>query len=806
MEISNESQLSQIMVKDKNMTGAVDGEPLATDVEEDPRNRELNELNNKMNLALNYAEAVLNTAHQPFLVLDANLHILRANPAFYRAFKTTSATTEGQILYDLGDRQWDIPELRQFLQALLLQDTSFKDCEITHAFPDVGLKTMRLNGTPLMGGSQLQILLAIEDVSDYRMALNTLKELNDTSKLALSYARSLIEVSLDPLVTISAEGKITDVNAATINVTGVSREKLIGTDFSSYFTEPEKAQEGYREGFAKGAVTDYPLTIRHVGGKLTDVLYNASVYRDEQGIVLGVFAAARDVTNQKQSTRELNELNNKMKLALNYAEAVLNTAHQPFFVLDRNLFILRANPAFYKAFKTTPETTEGRLLYDLGDKQWDTPELRQFLQALLLQDTSFKDCEITHAFPDIGKKTMRLNGTNLVGGEQYQILLAIEDVSDYRTALNTLKDNDLHKDEFLAMLAHELRNPLVPIRNALEIWKRGDAGKEAEKEFQGIMDRQIQQVVRLVDDLLDVSRITRGMIVLKKDSVDLGLLVSQAVAGTRHQFEERKHDVRLSLSQTKVFVQGDAARLEQVITNLLTNAFKYTDTGGRIEVTLEREKDFAVVRISDNGVGISPELLPYIFDLFVQAERSLDRTQGGLGLGLTLVRRLVSLQGGTVEAKSEGLKRGSEFTVRLPIISVEIVSVKAALPVAPKEATVTRRRILVIEDSVDAVKSTRLLLELQGHIVQVAYSGVRGLTVAQTFKPEVILLDIGLPGMDGYEVARRLRDQPDTKKTLLIALSGYGQAEDLRKSKEAGFDHHLVKPADTSQLQALISF
>ena len=794
------------MVNHKNMTGAVDGKPLAIDVEADPRNRELKELNDKANLALNYAEAVLNTAHQPFLVLDGSLRILRANPAFYKAFKTTPGTTEGWVLYDLGDRQWDIPELRQFLQALLLQDTSFKDCEITHAFPDVGLKTMRLNGTPLVGGSQLQILLAIEDVSDYRTALNTLKELNNTSKLAFSYARSLIEASLDPLVTISVEGKITDVNAATINVTGVSREQLIGANFSDYFTEPEKAQEGYRQGFAKGMVTDYPLTIRHAGGKLTDVLYNASVYRDEQGIVRGIFAAARDVTTQKQVTRELNELNDKMKLALNYAEAVLNTAHQPFLVLDKDLFVLRANPAFYQAFMTTPETTEGQLLYNLGDKQWDIPELREFLQALLLQDTSFKDCEITHAFPDVGRKTMRLNGANLVGGAQYQILLGIEDVSDYRTALNTLKNNDLHKDEFLAMLAHELRNPLVPIRNALEIWKRGDAGKEAETEFQGIMDRQLQQVVRLVDDLLDVSRITRGVIVLKKDPIDLGFLISQAVAGTRHQFEERRHDVRLSLSQTQVFVQGDATRLEQVISNLLTNAIKYTDPGGRIAVTLEREKDFALIRISDNGVGISPELLPYIFDLFVQAERSLDRTQGGLGLGLTLVRRLVTLQGGTVEAKSEGLRRGSEFTVRLPIISVKEVSVKAALPVAPKAATVTRRRILVIEDSVDAAKSMKVLLELQGHVVQFAHSGTTGITVAQTFKPEVIILDIGLPGMDGYEVARRLRALPATKKTLLIALSGYGQAEDLKKSQAAGFDHHLVKPANTSQLQALISF
>jgi two-component system CheB/CheR fusion protein len=504
-----------------------------------------------------------------------------------------------------------------------------------------------------------------------------------------------------------------------------------------------------------------------------------------------------------QRNRKLNELNDKLHLALNYAEAVLNTAHQPFLVLDGKLSILRANPAFYRAFKTTPETTQGRLLYDLGDKQWDIPELRQFLQALLLQDTSFKDCEITHAFPDVGLKTMRLNGTNLIGGEQYQILLAIEDVSDYRTALDTLKGNDRHKDEFLAMLAHELRNPLVPIRNAMEIWKRGDAGALVEKDLQVIMDRQLQKVVRLVDDLLDVSRITRGVITLKKDAVDIVQLVNQTVEGVRHDFDTRQHELSLFLPEAAVLVEGDAIRLEQVVSNLLINACKYTDPGGHIVVVVKREPRNVVIQIIDNGIGIAPELLPHIFDLFVQAGRTLDRTQGGLGIGLTLVRRLVALHEGTVEAKSAGLNQGSEFIVHLPIMAAAADTVPGhdvnTLPLLRK------RRILVIEDNIDSAKTTQMLLELQGHQVQVAYGGLHGIETAQTFKPEVIILDIGLPGMDGYEVARRLRKLPGTEKILLIALSGYGQADDIQKSTEAGFDHHLVKPADTNQLQALIS-
>jgi two-component system CheB/CheR fusion protein len=771
------------------------------------RNQELKELNDKSTLALNYAEAVLNTAHQPFLVLDGDLHILRANPAFYKAFKTTPETTQGRLLYDLGDRQWDIPELRQFLQALLLQDTSFKDCEITHAFPDVGMKTMRLNGTNLVGGAQLQILLAIEDVSDYRTAMNTLKELNDKSTLALNYAEAVLNTAHQPFLVLDGGLHILRANPAfykAFKTTPATTEGRLLYDLGDrQWDIPELRQFLQALLLQDTSFKDCEIThaFPDVGMK-TMRLNGTNLVGGEQ---LQILLAIEDVSDYRMALNTLKELNDKSKLALSYSDAVLNTAHQPFLVLDGGLHILRANPAFYKAFKTTPETTEGRLLYDLGDRQWDIPELREFLQALLLQDTSFKDCEITHAFPDVGMKTMRLNGTNLVGGEQLQILLAIEDVSDYRTALNTLKDNDRHKDEFLAMLAHELRNPLAPIRNALEIWKSGAAGKPAEKEAQMIMGRQLQQMLRLVDDLLDVARITRGVVILKKDPVDLVQLITQTTESARHHFDARQHVLSLSLPKEKIFVRGDAIRLEQVVSNLLINAAKYTEPGGHIVVTLEHKMGNALIRVTDNGVGISPDLLPYVFDLFVQEERSLDRKQGGLGLGLTLVRRLVELHGGTVEAKSQGLKRGREFTVRLPMMSGAEFTILAVPDAAPKQTPFTGRRILIIDDNADASMTTQMLLELRGHSVQTAVDGSSGLKAALLFKPEVILLDIGLPGMDGYEVARRLRDLPLTKNVLLIAVSGYGQAEDLRKATEAGFDYHLLKPADTNQLQDLIS-
>ena len=368
--------------------------------------------------------------------------------------------------------------------------------------------------------------------------------------------------------------------------------------------------------------------------------------------------------------------------------------------------------------------------------------------------------------------------------------------------MDTLKDNDRRKDEFLAMLAHELRNPLAPIQSALNILQRGDAGEDIERESLKIMDRQLQKEVRLVDDLLDVSRITRGSIALRQDPIDLGLVTSQAAEGVRHHFEARGQTFDMKLPENHVVVRGDALRLEQVISNLLINAAKYTQPGGHVTLTLEEKDRKAILSVADNGIGIAPDLLPRIFDLFVQAELAIDRSQGGLGIGLTLVRRLVELQGGTVEARSKGLKTGSEFIVRLPILTG--VAPLAAATVEPSKEPAKARRILIVDDNADAAKTSALLLKLLGHEIRTATDGVSGLESARVFKPDVVLLDIGLPGMDGFEVARRLREMPEARNALIVAISGYGQAEDRRRSKEAGFDFHVVKPATLEKLQALI--
>ncbi len=428
---------------------------------------------------------------------------------------------------------------------------------------------------------------------------------------------------------------------------------------------------------------------------------------------------------------------------------------------------------------------------------------------------------------------------------------ASTDIHDRKRAEETLKDADRRKDEFLAMLAHELRNPLAPIRNALQIMRLAAGDPAAVERALDVMERQAQQLVRLVDDLLDVTRIARGKIELRKEPVPLASVVESALETSRPLIKAAGHELIVSLPQEPVWLHADSARLAQVVSNLLNNAAKYTPAGGCIRLSAELADDTptprrpdaeseetlatarstgrstrrstgrsprrstgrpprpasnVVLRVRDTGVGIAAEMLPQIFEKFSQVERSLERSQGGLGIGLWLVQRLVELHGGTVEAQSEGLGRGSEFVVRLPVAGGAPVGetptpAKRSQPAAPHH----RRRVLVVEDNADAAESLASLLTLEGFDVRAAHDGLTAIHLARSFRPEVVLLDIGLPGMDGYEVARRLRQEDGLKQALLVALTGYGQDQDRRRSAEAGFDHHLVKPVSPSLLEDLLA-
>jgi signal transduction histidine kinase len=376
-----------------------------------------------------------------------------------------------------------------------------------------------------------------------------------------------------------------------------------------------------------------------------------------------------------------------------------------------------------------------------------------------------------------------------------------------RTA-ERLAEADRRKDEFLAMLGHELRNPLAALLNSLHLLGTVAPGDVEAEQAREIAGRQARHLKRLVDDLLDVSRITNGKIQLQTAPVDLRGVVDRAVETARPLIDAGDLQLSVSLPDGPVPMEADAARLEQVFANLLSNAAKYTEPGGRIAVEAALEGDQAVVRVRDTGIGIAPELLPRVFDLFAQAERSLDRSQGGLGIGLTLVRRLVELHGGSVAALSAGTGLGSEFVVRLPATppnGQHLPQVPSGDPAAPHAEERSRRRVLVVDDNVDAAVVMAKLLRRRGHEVEIAHDGPQAVVLAQDHPPDVILLDIGLPGMDGYEVARVLRGSVGLECSLLVALTGYGQEEHRRKAQDAGMDLHLTKPVDPRELEDLLS-
>jgi signal transduction histidine kinase len=377
------------------------------------------------------------------------------------------------------------------------------------------------------------------------------------------------------------------------------------------------------------------------------------------------------------------------------------------------------------------------------------------------------------------------------------------EVAERQRLTDALADADRRKDEFLAVLGHELRNPLAPIRNAVLLLRRlGTADPEVRRSTD-LIDRQVQAMSRLVDDLLDVSRIRSGKVKLQREPVDLAAAVARGVETARPLIDARGHELKVALPPEPVRLEADPTRLAQVIGNLLTNAAKYTPEGGHIGLSVERHPGDVVLRVRDDGVGIGADFLPHVFDLFTQDDHSPARSGGGLGIGLTLVKTLVELHGGHVAARSDGPDKGSEFVVWLPApdrpAPAERRSEWGVRRLAPP------RRVLVVDDNVDAAESLATLLRVERHEVYTAHDGPTALATAEAFRPEVVLLDIGLPQMDGYEVARRLRARAGFEKALLVALTGYGQEEDRRRAAEAGFDAYLVKPADPLALHELLA-
>jgi signal transduction histidine kinase len=428
--------------------------------------------------------------------------------------------------------------------------------------------------------------------------------------------------------------------------------------------------------------------------------------------------------------------------------------------------------------------------------------------ALALRDgKEYNGLEIVIERPD-GSRWTALAHANPLHDESGAVLGAVNvliDISERKQAEDAVREADRRKSEFLATLAHELRNPLAPIRNGLQIIRLANHDEAAVQEARAMMERQVAHMVRLIDDLLDLSRITNGKIELRKERIELAAAVQDAVEAVRPCMEASGHELTITLPTKPVYVDGDRTRLAQIFANLLNNSAKFTEQGGHIRLTVESQGSDVVVSVKDNGIGIPADMLPQIFNMFTQVDRSLDRSQGGLGIGLSLVRGLVEMHGGRVEAHSAGLGTGSEFIARLPVMLSPVRRSGNKDRESDEINAGSVRRILIVDDYEDSAICLGLMLKIMGHETLTAHDGHEAVEAAATFRPDVMLLDIGLPKLNGYEVCRHIREQPWGERMVLIALSGWGQEEDKLRSKEAGFNFHMVKPVDPAALEKLLA-
>ena len=510
-----------------------------------------------------------------------------------------------------------------------------------------------------------------------------------------------------------------------------------------------------------------------------------------------------DVTAEKNVALRLEDSETRFR-------RLFEAAHDGILILNALTHkITHANPFFTSLLDYPAEHFLGKELWEIGflkDKQASVHAMDRLDQVGSIR-YEMLPLEDRHG----NKHPVEMVANKYDEGMHPVIQCNIRDISERRKLEKQMLSqaaelSDLHrrKDEFLAMLSHELRSPLAPIANAVQLLGLPNGIESSlQKQARGIIERQVGHLQHLVDDLLEVSRITTGRVQLRKDRVAIRGIVDGALETARPLIDQRKHELSLSLPNETVWLNADAARLEQVVVNLLTNAAKYTEVGGRIWLSVVVEANECVLRVRDTGVGISPALLPKIFDLFTQAERSLDRSQGGLGIGLALVQRLTELHGGRVEVTSS-LGSGSEFTIRLPLLSVELEN-KVPFSEKNEPKVVRPLRVLVVDDNVDTVLSFSILLRASGHDVFTANDGITAVQVASENRPDVVLLDIGLPGLNGYEVAKRIRQQPGGKEVVLIALTGYGQDTDRQLSAQSGFNHHLVKPARLEQVKEILA-
>jgi PAS domain S-box-containing protein len=648
--------------------------------------------------------------------------------------------------------------------------------------------------TPVWGGDDRLIGFSkvTRDLTERRQHEMRLRESERNQRQLIEGVQDYAIFRLDP------HGVITSWNLGAQRIEGYSAEEAIGCHFSMFYPQDAAArgwpQEELLRAEALGRFEDEGWRVRKDGTQLwANVIITA--IRDERGKLLGFTKVVRDLSERRRQEQRLKESEENLRLVV---EGVRDHA---MFLLGADGSIASWNLGAERLLGWAAAEIVGRPIADLypdADRAAGQPQA----ELASARHAGFFEADGWRLKSDGSRLWVHSAFTTLVDarGHARGYVHILRDLSE-RLRMRELEDEGMRIQRFIAMLSHELRNPLAPIANAVRILKKKSESPEVNR-CADMIGRQTEHLTRLVEDLLDVSRITTGKIRIEPESLELNTLVKLATEAARDDIEAAGQAFAVELAPQSIFVEGDATRLTQVLANLLSNAAKYTPRGGTICVALRRDHAVATLEVTDTGAGMSDALMERAFDPFVQGNRELDRLGGGLGIGLTLVKRIVELHGGSVAIASAGREKGTRFTVTLPLA----VSTPAEAAVSPLAHEMPRRRhILVVDDNRDAADSLAELLRMVGHDVLLAHDGAQAVEVATTHRPDTVLLDIGLPGMDGYEVARRLREQPDLVRTRLIALTGYGQASDRHATTEAGFEAHLVKPVDFVELERLLA-
>ena len=620
---------------------------------------------------------------------------------------------------------------------------------------------------------------------------------------------------------VGPDGKILRVNRAELDMLGYTREEYLGRSISEFHADEDIICDILQRLKAGEKLVEYPARLLCKDGSIKHVLIDSSVMWAD-GRFMHTRCFTRDITERKHAEMALMDARSRLDAALDAGAISTWTWDIPNNRLfaDSNLAQLfnlppseGDGPVLDKYLQSIHPDDAGKTIATLN-RSVETGEPYEADYRIVQTDGSIRWVTARGVVERDGTgRAFRMPGVLVDITErkrlEEELRIRVDQLAEAdrrkEELLASLRDADRRKDEFLATLAHELRNPLAPIRNSLQILKMPRVDAATVQQTRAMMERQVHHLVRLVDDLLDVSRVMRGKIDLHKEPVELATVVARAVETAQPLIEVQGHRLDLSLPHESLLVEADPVRLTQVVGNLLTNSAKYTEANGHIWISASREAGDVLLRVRDDGIGIAPDMLPHVFELFVQADHSFTKAQGGLGIGLTLAKNLVQMHGGTIEAHSAGLGKGCEFIVRLPLMAQQRRGiVEEPGEEHPQEASSSGQRLLVVDDNEDAATSLAMLLRLQGHEVRVAHDGPAALAIATSYLPSVILLDIGMPGMDGYEVARRLRALPGLGPVVLAALTGWGQQEDRRRTAEAGFDHHFVKPLDAKVLGSLL--